>query len=76
MYARNQAHGLWEETVRQLAGLDRRDRIALFNAKRFLCFQLAKLLDTLQNPLRKTYQSLLPIRRSRRSRGPTRSSTT
>ena len=32
--------------------------IALFNAKKFLSFQLAKLLDTLQNPLRRTYQSL------------------
>jgi len=35
------------------------DRVARFNAKRFLCFQLAKILDTLQNPLRKSYQSLL-----------------
>ncbi len=50
---------LWEGTVEMLAGLDRRDRIAFFNAKRFLCFQLAKLLDTLQNPLRKSYQSLI-----------------
>ncbi|MGB8327735.1 MAG: PLP-dependent transferase, partial [Steroidobacteraceae bacterium] len=32
--------------------------IAWFNAKRFVCFQLAKVLDTLQNPMRKTYQSL------------------
>jgi len=29
-----------------------------FNAKKFLSFQLAKLLDTLQNPFRRTYQSL------------------
>ena len=59
VYRANQAmHGLWDETVRRLAGLDRSDRIAFFNAKRFLCFQLAKLLDTLQNPLRKTWQSL------------------
>src|SRR5512134_3224931 len=53
------AHDLWAVTVRELAGLDQRDRVARFNAKRFLCFQLAKVLDTLQNPLRKTYQSLL-----------------
>ena len=60
LYAGNvAAHELWEVTLRELAGLDQRDRVARFNAKRFLCFQLAKILDTLQNPLRKTYQSLL-----------------
>ena len=69
-------HGLWDETVRQLARLDRRDRIAFFNAKRFLCFQLAKLLDTLQNPLRKTWQSLAVEHGAARSAGRTRSSTT
>jgi cystathionine beta-lyase/cystathionine gamma-synthase len=53
------AHQLWEVGVRELASLDQGDRVARFNAKRFLCFQLAKILDTLQNPLRKTYQSLL-----------------
>ena len=41
-----------------LARLDRSDRIAYFNAKRFVCFQLAKILDNLQNPMRATYQSL------------------
>jgi len=53
------AHELWQLGLRELAGLDQRDRVARFNAKRFLCFQLAKILDTLQNPLRKSYQSLL-----------------
>lgn len=53
------AHRLWDVAVRELANLDQQDRVARFNAKRFLCFQLAKILDTLQNPLRKTYQSLL-----------------
>ncbi len=56
------AHGdvmeLWETTLRELARLPRGDRLALFNAKKFLSFQLAKLLDTLQNPARKTHQSL------------------
>ncbi len=71
VYRANQAmHGLWDETVRQLARLDRRDRIAFFNAKRFLCFQLAKLLDTLQNPLRKTWQSLAVAPQSGQARGP------
>ncbi len=63
-------HRLWGDTVELLAGLDRRDRIAFFNAKRFLCFQLAKLLDTLQNPLRKTYQSLVARQATRSAKGP------
>jgi O-acetylhomoserine (thiol)-lyase len=53
------AHELWRLGLGELAQLDQRDRVARFNAKRFLCFQLAKILDTLQNPLRKSYQSLL-----------------
>jgi O-acetylhomoserine/O-acetylserine sulfhydrylase-like pyridoxal-dependent enzyme len=60
LYAGNTAvHRLWEVTLRELGDLDAQDRVARFNAKRFLCFQLAKILDTLQNPLRKSYQSLL-----------------
>ena len=46
-------------TLSELARLDPAERVSRFNAKRFLCFQLAKILDTLQNPLRKSYQSLL-----------------
>ncbi len=49
---------LWDITTRTIRTLDRTDRIAYFNAKKFLCFQLAKLLDNLQNPFRATYQSL------------------
>lgn len=49
---------LWKATLQSIGTLDRTDRIAYFNAKKFLSFQLAKLLDTLQNPLRRTYQSL------------------
>jgi O-acetylhomoserine/O-acetylserine sulfhydrylase-like pyridoxal-dependent enzyme len=50
---------LWRITTKGLAALDRTDRIAWFNAKRFIAFQLAKILDDLQNPLRSTYQSLV-----------------
>jgi O-acetylhomoserine (thiol)-lyase len=57
--ANTSAHELWSLTAGTLAGLGRTDRIAWFNAKRFACFQLAKVLDTLQNPLRATYQSLV-----------------
>ena len=53
------AHELWNVSARVLADLDRSDRMAWFNAKRFVCFQLAKVLDTLQNPLRANYQSLM-----------------
>lgn len=64
------AHTLWEKTVETLGSLDRSDRIAYFNAKRFVCFQLAKLLDTLQNPMRATYQSLVTQNGSFVSKGP------
>ncbi|HTV52491.1 MAG TPA: PLP-dependent transferase, partial [Steroidobacteraceae bacterium] len=56
--AHEAAQELWAQTVEALQRLDRRDRIAFFNAKRFACFQLAKVLDSLQNPLRRSYQSL------------------
>ena len=49
---------LWSITLQSIDSLDRSDKIAYFNAKKFLSFQLAKLLDTLQNPSRRTYQSL------------------
>jgi len=63
-------HHLWTLTMREMATLDRRDRIACFNAKKFLCFQLAKLLDTLQNPFRFAYQSLVPGQTTRIAKGP------
>ena len=52
-------HDLWKITLERLQELDRNDRIAWFNAKRFLSFQFAKILDTLQNPTRSIYQSLV-----------------
>ena len=68
------AHGdvmaLWDATTRELARLPRDDRMALFNAKKFLSFQLAKLLDTLQNPARKTHQSLGYGRATALAQGP------
>ena len=63
-------HKLWDLTTRQLGSLDRRERIAYFNAKKFLCFQLAKLLDTLQNPFRHAYQSLVENQGNRLAKGP------
>jgi len=49
---------LWAQSAATLSRLDRSDKVAYFNAKRFMSFQLAKLLDTLQNPLRASFQSL------------------
>lgn len=49
---------LWQETQTSLASLDSCEKAALFNAKKFLSFQLAKVLDTLQNPMRANYQAL------------------
>jgi O-acetylhomoserine (thiol)-lyase len=49
---------LWKVTSDTLAGLSKQDKVAYFNAKKFLSFQIAKILDTLQNPFRATYQSL------------------
>lgn len=49
---------LWAQSTETLRRLDRSDKVAYFNAKRFMSFQLAKLLDTLQNPLRASFQSL------------------
>ncbi|XOV80794.1 MAG: trans-sulfuration enzyme family protein [Aestuariibacter sp.] len=51
-------NNLWQITNKTLANLDRKDKIAYFNAKKFLSFQIAKVLDTLQNPFRATFQSL------------------
>lgn len=71
LYAANVAtHELIEITARRLSQLDRKDRIAWFNAKRFACFQLAKVLDNLQSPMRKTYQSLVGHAQPDAGRGP------
>ena len=49
---------LWELTLGSINSLDQADKIQRFNSKKFLSFQLAKILDTLQHPFRKSYQSL------------------
>ena len=68
--ANGAAQDAWRLTTETLCGLERRDRIAWFNAKRFACFQLAKVLDTLQNPLRATYQSLMDDAATAMAKGP------
>jgi O-acetylhomoserine (thiol)-lyase len=45
-------------TLQAAQTLDRSDRVAYFNALKFLSFQLAKLLDLAQVPSRNSYQQL------------------
>ena len=49
---------LWKLTLDAIHDLPYENRVKRFNAKKFLSFQLAKILDTLQNPFRRSYQSL------------------
>lgn len=57
-HAQADVNQLWKVTSETLEGLGKEDKLAYFNAKKFLSFQIAKVLDTLQNPFRATYQSL------------------
>ncbi len=63
-------HQLWKLSMESIATLPRSDRIAYFNAKKFLSFQTAKLLDTLQNPFRHSYQSLRLNYATQAAKGP------
>lgn len=60
---------LWQVGVRELSGLPRHERVARFSAQRFLCFQLAKILDTLQHPMRAGYQSIVDAPGDRAAKG-------
>ncbi len=64
------ADSLWRVTQQSIGGLDRSDRIAYFNAKKFLSFQTAKLLDTLQTPFRSSYQALELNYQTQSAKGP------
>lgn len=61
---------MWCALTAELAGLDRKDRAARFAAQKFLAFQMAKMLDTLVHPWRRTYQSIVEKQGSRLARGP------
>ena len=64
--SQNDIQQLWKLTLESMNSvgessaekLSQTQRIQRFNAKKFLSFQLAKILDTLQHPFRKSYQSL------------------
>lgn len=57
-HAQVDVNSIWKVTSETLEGLSKSDKLAYFNAKKFLSFQIAKVLDTLQNPFRATYQSM------------------
>jgi O-acetylhomoserine/O-acetylserine sulfhydrylase-like pyridoxal-dependent enzyme len=59
----------WEVGVSELSTLSRKDRVERFAAQKFLCFQLGKILDTLQHPFRKTYQSIVSDGMTRAKKG-------
>lgn len=61
---------LWQLTLESIRSLHQTEKIQRFNAKRFLSFQLAKVLDTLQNPSRASYQALGYSRETITSKGP------
>jgi O-acetylhomoserine/O-acetylserine sulfhydrylase-like pyridoxal-dependent enzyme len=56
--SQHDVQNLWRFTVKSMSQQTHGERIQQFNAKKFLSFQLAKILDTLQNPFRASYQSL------------------
>ncbi len=61
---------LWDVGLQELTKLSRRERIERFAAQKFLCFQLAKILDTLQHGFRTNYQSLVTTTSQRLPKGP------
>lgn len=61
---------LWEVVQRTIGELDRSDVIACFNAKKFLSFQLAKILDSAQAPFRRAYQALDYHNATQTAKGP------
>lgn len=69
-HAQSDISKLQEITNNTIAKLDQGEKVAYFNAKRFLSFQIAKVLETLQSPLSKTYQSLGQSDESLQAKGP------
>ncbi|MCH6579052.1 MAG: PLP-dependent transferase [Nitrospinae bacterium] len=61
---------IWSFATDYLLYAKHKDKIALFNANKFICFQLAKLLDNLQNPLRKEFRELRANDSTQYAKGP------
>ena len=62
--------GLWAAGMGEMAQLSQADKINRFNSLKFLSFQLAKMLDTVQHPFRKSYQALGYSGETTASKGP------
>ncbi|MBL1378927.1 trans-sulfuration enzyme family protein [Zobellella iuensis] len=70
LYRTNQdIHALWQTTRDSLDSLPAEERISRFNAKKFLAFQLAKVLDNLQAPFRAQWRGLGLEQASRLAKG-------
>lgn len=61
---------MWQVAQQYMQEFDQSDSIALFNAKKLLSFQLAKVLDNLQQPFRKSYQNLGYTNQTLTAKGP------
>jgi O-acetylhomoserine (thiol)-lyase len=61
---------VWKLGLASMGDLSHADRIARFNAQKFLSFQIAKLLDTLQNSFRASYQSFEYSLSTQAAKGP------
>ena len=61
---------LWQVALSGLHELPAKDRISRFNAKKFVSFQLAKLLDNFQKTFRRSYQTLDMTSASQIAKGP------
>jgi O-acetylhomoserine (thiol)-lyase len=62
-------HALWQTTRDSLDSLPAEERISRFNAKKFLAFQLAKVLDNLQVPFRAQWRQLELTQSARLAKG-------
>ncbi|CAL2085362.1 PLP-dependent transferase [Tenacibaculum sp. 190524A02b] len=61
---------LQEITNATISQIDTDKKVTYFNAKRFLSFQIAKVLETLQAPLKQTYQSFEQSDATLNAKGP------
>jgi O-acetylhomoserine/O-acetylserine sulfhydrylase-like pyridoxal-dependent enzyme len=61
---------LWRVAMERMHELEAPTRIARFNAQKFLSFQIAKLLDSLQHSFRRSYQSLDYSQSTQAAKGP------
>ncbi len=68
--SQDEVDAIWQTTISEMTSLDATDRISRFNALKFLSFQLAKILDSVQTPFRRTYQSLPLSPATQAAKGP------